>query len=88
MSNYNGWSNYETWNCSLHIMDCFIGEESKVSADDVENMVRDLAPAGVEGGTLYNDIIETYISAVNFEEIADAINEANEIEAEDDEDEG
>jgi hypothetical protein len=87
MSNYNGWSNYETWNCSLHIMDVFIGEDSKVSADAVENMVRDLAPDGVEAGSLYNDIIETYISAVDFEEIAAAINEANEIEDED-EDEG
>ena len=68
-------------------MDAFIGEDTKVSADAVEDMVRDMAPAGVEPGSLYNDIIETYISAVDFEEIANAINEANEIEDEDEDEE-
>lgn len=82
MSDYNGWKNYETWNCALHIMDAFIGEDSKVSADAVENMVRDMAWAGVEPGSLCSDIVETYMSRVDFEEIADAINEANEIEDE------
>lgn len=84
MSTYNGWKNYETWNCSLHIMDAFIGEDTKVSADAVEDMVRQMSPE-VEAGSLYNDIIETYLSAVHFDEIADAINEANEIEDEDEE---
>lgn len=86
MSTYNGWTNYETWNCSLHIMDAFIGEDSKVSADVVEDMVRQMSP-DVEAGSLYADIIETYISAVDFEEIANAINEANEIEDEDEDEE-
>jgi len=86
MSTYNGWKNYETWNCSLHIMEAFVGGDYKVSADSVEDMVREMSPT-VEPGSLYNDIIETYLSAVDFEEIADAINEANEIEDED-EDEG
>ena len=63
-------------------MDVFIGEDSKVSADVVEDMVRQMSPE-VEAGSLYADIIETCISAVDFEEIANAINEANEIEDED-----
>lgn len=65
-------------------MDAFIGEDTKVSADAVEDMVRQMSPE-VEPGSLYNDIIETYLSAVHFDEIADAINEANEIEDEDEE---
>ena len=88
MSTYNGWKNWETWNCSLHIMSAFDleidGETSKVSADAVEDMVCEYV-GKLDAGSLLQDIVEAYIREVDFEEIADAINEANEIE---DEDEG
>jgi hypothetical protein len=88
MSNYNGWKNYETWNCSLHIMSAFDGETSKVSADAVEDMVCEYV-GKLDAGSLLQDIVEAYIREVDFEEIADAINEANEIEDEtEEEDEG
>jgi hypothetical protein len=88
MSNYNGWKNYETWNCSLHIMSAFDGETSKVSADAVEDMVCEYV-GKLDAGSLLQDIVEAYIREVDFEEIADAINEANEVEGEtEEEDEG
>jgi hypothetical protein len=88
MSNCNGWKNYETWNCSLHIMSAFDGETSKVSADAVEDMVCEYV-GKLDAGSLLQDIVEAYIREVDFEEIADAINEANEVEGEtEEEDEG
>jgi hypothetical protein len=87
MSNYNGWKNYETWNCSLHIMSAFDGETSKVSADAVEDMVCEYV-GKLDAGSLLQDIVEAYIREVDFEEIADAINEANEVEDETEEEEG
>jgi len=88
MSNYNGWKNYETWNCSLHIMSAFDGETSKVSADAVEDMVCEYV-GKLDAGSLLQDIVEAYIREVDFEEIADAINETNEVEGEtEEEDEG
>ena len=85
MSTYNGWKNYETWNCSLHIMSAFDGETSKVSADAVEDMVCEYV-GKLDAGSLLQDIVMGYMSEVDFEEIADAINEANEIEDEDEDD--
>ena len=87
MSNYNGWKNYETWNCSLHIMSAFDGKTSKVSADAVEDMVCKYV-GKLDAGSLLQDIVEAYIREVDFEEIADAINEANEVEDETEEEEG
>lgn len=90
MSTYNGWKNYETWNCSLHIMSAFDGETSEVSAVAVEDMVYEYV-GKLDAGSLLQDIVAGYMSEVDFEEIADAINEANEIkdETEDEtEDEG
>jgi len=69
-------------------MSAFDGETSKVSADAVEDMVCEYV-GKLDAGSLLQDIVEAYIREVDFEEIADAINEANEVEGEtEEEDEG
>lgn len=81
MSTYNGWANYETWNCALHFTDSFDGQTSKVTADMVSDYVYEYVQMYVKANIPFiSDVIESFVGAVNFEEIANAINEANEIE--------
>lgn len=84
MSTYNGWTNYETWNCALHFTDSFEGQTSKVTADMVSDYVYEYVQMYVKANIPFvSDVIESFVGVVNFEEIANAINEANEIEDED-----
>jgi len=86
METYNGWKNYETWNCALHFVDSFDGHTSKVTADEVSDYVYEYVQMYVKANIPFvSDVIESFVGAVDFDEIAKAINEANEIE---DEDEG
>ena len=88
MAGYNGWENYETWNVSLHFMDSFDGETSRVSADTVEEMVDEYISSGgfTRCAPFIGDIIQSFMGEVKWQEIADAINRNNDI-ADEDEDE-
>ena len=83
MSNYNGWTNKETWLVNLWYSDALLRdyieiEDADVEAYRVEEDVRYIAleceamsklPDG-----LLSDFIETAFAEVNWQELADHIN--------------
>ena len=92
MSNetYNGWTNYATWRVQLEIFD---GME--IDAAISPESVRDMAEEAVEmsGGwdektpRLARDYALAFLSDVNWQEIADNLNDYNEINIKGDTDE-
>ena len=40
---YNGWTNYETWNCNLHFDDCFTEQAQEIydEAEEGDILTRD-----------------------------------------------
>lgn len=72
---YNGWTNYATWRINLEIIED-IEFETRQTADDlkeiVESVVLDQLPKHV--GLAY-DYAEAFIDQVNFNEIAEHVNE-------------
>jgi hypothetical protein len=71
MSDYNGWTNRETWLISLYLGDYFqeVAEEGEqVIADYIEKTVSDLLnEANIPA--LFQDMID--IAAVNWQELAE-----------------
>ena len=80
MSNeYNGWSNYETWQAALWLNEIdFLGHcqengFSEIDAEMVEHEIYELA--GAEDMTDFaKDIYNSWVSCANFHEIADTFN--------------
>ncbi len=77
---YNGWTNYETWRVNLEMFDNWATDGEKVSADRLEDFARDYIIDETEGKyvSLTRDWALAFISNVNWHEIAEHINEANE----------
>ena len=67
MSEYNGWSSYETWQAALWLSE---SDYHETDAEDLEGFVRELADVEGKSG-LYMDIFNGWLSSVNFHEIAD-----------------
>jgi len=76
---YNGWSNYATWRINVEIIsDIEFKEEVSVDyiKDIVENVVfRQSLYNRYAVGYLVEDFAREFISNVNFEEIAEHIND-------------
>lgn len=82
---YNGWTNYQTWRVQLEIFDGMeIYEE--MSREDVkdyaEQIIEDTSSPG-----LARDYALAFLSDVDWDEIADNLNDYNEINLRDEEDE-
>jgi hypothetical protein len=82
---YNGWTNYQTWRVQLEIFDGMeIYEE--MSREDVkdyaEGVIEDTSSPG-----LARDYALAFLSDVDWDEIADNLNDYNEINLRDEEDE-
>jgi len=76
---YNGWTNFETWQAGLWLNEAdFLGmlqEDGwkRLKAEDVESFIWDMLSDRAEGGLL-GDIVNAWISSVNFVELADTFN--------------
>lgn len=72
--NYNGWYNYATWRVNLEILGDIEFEEP-VLAEDLEEIVEDVVFNNtVEKDCLAADYARSFLSDVNYEEIANNIN--------------
>jgi hypothetical protein len=79
---YNGWTNYATWRVNLEILGD-IQFENKTSADDLKEIVEDVVFSQYDGmNSLMYDYASSFISEVNFYEIAENINEEIKLQAE------
>jgi hypothetical protein len=77
MSKYNGWTNYATWRVHLEILGDIQFDEN-ISADYLKEIVEDCVFSNYEiysGSHLVEDYARSFISNVNYEEIAQYINE-------------
>lgn len=77
---YNGWRTFETWQASLWLSEAdTLGRLQadswkRVDAEDIESFVYELIE-GQEIEGLMSDIFNSWISCVNFHEIADHYND-------------
>jgi hypothetical protein len=77
MSKYNGWTNYATWRVHLEILGDIEFDEH-ISADYLKEIVEDCVFSNYEiysGSHLVEDYARSFISNVNYDEIAQYINE-------------
>jgi hypothetical protein len=77
MSDYNGWSNKETWCVGLWLMDHFrdIAKENTWEKESLSEHLEELTWETLEvkkEGSLLLDMVITYMHAVNWEELAAA----------------
>ena len=80
---YNGWTNYATWRVNMEIFGDIEFDEI-VSADSLKEIVEDVVFSQHElgnGSHLVEDYARSFISEVNFYEIAQGINEELELQS-------
>ena len=72
---YNGWTNYATWRVNLEIFDGMHSdmEGEKVTAESCKEYAEDVLSESGEGLAL--DYAMAFIASVNWQEIADHLNE-------------
>ena len=74
---FNGWTNYATWRINMEILGDIEFDEI-VSADSLKEIAEDVVFSQYElgnGSHLVEDYARSFISEVNFYEIAQRINE-------------
>ena len=72
---YNGWTNYETWRVNLEVLSDGDYDE-EVSAEYLEDLVEELVfDNSVEKDSLAYSFAKSFVSEVDFNQIANSINE-------------
>ena len=85
---YNGWTNYETWNCNLWLdndgsMEYLIERATELMQDDpdsaayqlakeIEFMIDDANPIG-DQSSMFSDMLSASLREVDYDEIAEHI---------------
>lgn len=67
---YNGWNNYETWRVNL---ECFDAWEGNLEAEEAREMIESLIEETTQE-SLARDYAMSFISNVDWQEIAEAHN--------------
>jgi len=77
MSEYNGWTNYETWQCALWIdNDPYLYAAAEdATADGIRELITDYLYEQSSTAGLLSDIVSAWESEVNFREIFENRNE-------------
>ena len=72
---HNGWTNYATWRVNLEIFDGLSSDidGEKVTAESCKEYAEDVLSENGEGLAL--DYARAFIAGVNWQEIAEALNE-------------
>ena len=73
---YNGWTNHATWRVNLEIFDGW--NSGKIDADYAQEFAETIALSSVEENTLAYGYVISFLSDVNWHEIANAVNENQE----------
>ena len=70
---HNGWSNYPTWRVNLEVWDGY-ETDHEMTGEEIEEQTMELInPTGER--TLAVDYAEAFLSDVNWEEIAEHVND-------------
>ncbi len=74
---YNGWTNYATWRIALEIFDnVFEDRIEEISADECEDYAKMIIDNG-STESLALDYAFAFLNQVNWQEIADSVNQYN-----------
>lgn len=80
---YNGWSNYATWRVNLELFDGFDPCGNPMTAEGAEQWAEDfidmMLERNSEGTTILRGWVDSFLQDVNWQEIADSINETYEL---------
>ena len=77
---YNGWANYATWRVMLEMFDGYDPEGTPVTPEYCEELADDIVSNyGDTHSGLALDYARAFLSVVDWREIANAINEANDL---------
>ena len=85
---YNGWTNYATWRVNLKVFDGFDPNGVYQTAESVEELFEEIV--FMDAPNLVASYARAFVENVDWQEIADHINEAYELtdpDADEDEDE-
>lgn len=90
---YNGWTNYETWRVNLEVADDLLDGRGRVTAEEVKDEAEELIFMDAKEGSLVVDYATSFLSEVNWYEIAESHNsdlpdDDADDDADDDEEEG
>ena len=72
---FNGWTNYETWRVNLEIFDGYEIDDP-IDASGCRAFVEDIVDSTTSAG-LGRDYALAFLQEVDWDEIADHVNEAN-----------
>lgn len=75
----NGWTNWETWKVSLEIFDGFEADE-EVTADILQELTEQIVFENINKGSFVEALVWDFLQRVNFDEIAEHINDELELD--------
>lgn len=75
---YNGWTNYQTWKINLELLDGLNAKDlfgGKCEGDVVYDYVSELLNEQCRPGSIVGDLAHLVLDSVNWDEIAEHLNE-------------
>ena len=81
MTKYNGWTNYETWLANVYLGDAYyqnydVEDDEVVSAEILKDILEEMIFQDIDiKNNILNDVANSFLSSVNFHELAKDYNE-------------